>query len=67
MRGTVKVEPRGSDLVASVDDDPARFHQFGTKNMPARPVLPTVEVPSAWAEALDQAGAQVLKTAFRNT
>ena len=67
MKASVKVEARGSDLVASVDDDPARFHQFGTKNMPARPVLPTVDVPSEWAEALDQAGAQVLKTALRNT
>jgi len=63
MRGTVKVEPRGADqLVAYVADDPALFHQYGTKNMPARPILPTGEVPEAWANVIQESVEEVLKT-----
>ena len=63
MKSTVKVETRGNDqLVASIADDPARFHQSGTKRMPARPILPTGEVPEAWAKAVEESVLEALKT-----
>lgn len=41
--------PRGGAGVELVSTEVAGFHQFGTKNMPARPVLPSrAELPLAW-------------------
>jgi len=37
------------------------FHQVGTKNMKARPILPQYGIPAAWKRALDESARRVVR------
>lgn len=51
----VKVKPIGKGRVLIViDDKRARFHQKGTNNMPARPLVPD-GTPETWHKAIEEA------------
>lgn len=41
-------------LVLVFDDKLARFHHDGTKNMPARPLLPNNALPESWNVAIGE-------------
>jgi hypothetical protein len=45
----------------------AVYHQYGTKKMPARPLVPKTDepLPKSWAEPLQQAGTKALKALLR--
>lgn len=68
MRGSVQVTVYGTDIVASVDD-PFPYHQAGTANMPARPILPTGATPDSWVAAVDESVDEELQAyeIFRRT
>lgn len=52
----IKVTPaRGSGINVALGEDYGAFHQTGTRNMPARPILPTGPLPTSWREAIDEA------------
>lgn len=63
MRGGVQVRPMpGAGLeISFADPVPAIFHQYGTRKMVARPLLPRGTFPATWARALERAG----QTEFR--
>ncbi len=55
---------QGAGIVASFSSPyPAAFHQVGTKNMPARKVLPDTGIPDTWERAI----ADALESAFERT
>ena len=54
MRASVDVSAQGTEVTASIDD-PFPFHEAGTANMPARPILPYKGTPPAWEDAVDEA------------
>lgn len=56
MRGSVDVRPMRGAGIAITIDDVAGFHQGGTVDMVARPVLPSDDMPPLWEEALEAAG-----------
>ena len=61
----LEVKPTaGAGIAVTLDQPYSRFHQTGTKRMPARPILPTGELPEAWETAI--AGA-VVNAAARAT
>jgi phage gpG-like protein len=52
----VTVRPTaGSGISVELGEDYGAFHQVGTGNMPARPILPTGPLPTEWSEVIDQA------------
>lgn len=58
MLGNLEVKPMaGSGISVTMGGaDYAAFHQIGTTNMPARPVLPGVRgLPPSWSQAISQA------------
>lgn len=62
----VKIAPRrGAGIRITFETDYSRFHQTGTADMPARPVLPSNVLPAAWNKAIRDAceasAAKVLK------
>lgn len=63
MRGAVEVRPmQGAGIEITFGSaTPAIFHQYGTKKMAARPMLPRGTFPSTWARALERVG----QTEFR--
>ncbi len=60
----VTVSPSGgSGIRIELGESYGAFHQIGTSNMPARPILPTGPLPKAWSAAIDAA----TKRAFDQT
>ncbi len=55
MRDGVSVAPRaGAGVAIEIDADYAQFHQGGTANMEARPILPAEsELPDEWQDAIE--------------
>jgi len=53
MRGSVDVRTMSGTGISITINDEAGFHQGGTVNMPARPVLPGTTFPAKWNEALE--------------
>ena len=59
MMGGAQVTANGSTIEVRVDD-PAGYHQSGTRNMAARPIVPEgSDLPPAYEVALQQAAAGV--------
>lgn len=63
MRGSVQVRPApGAGIAITFGSaTPAIFHQYGTRKMAARPMLPRGTFPATWARALERVG----QTEFR--
>jgi hypothetical protein len=56
MRDSIEVSPMaGAGIKIVIDDEKAIFHQTGTTRMPARPILPTGEMPDTWERAIADA------------
>lgn len=55
MRGSIDVSPMQGAGISVTIDDPGGFHQAGTANMPARPILPENEFPETWDAAIRDA------------
>ena len=56
MLDELKVAPMsGAGLSISTDAPYSAFHQVGTKNMPARKILPDSALPASWNAALTRA------------
>jgi hypothetical protein len=55
MRGTVTVRPMPGAGISVTVDDPAVHHQYGTRDMPARPILPNAGMPDTWQRAIAEA------------
>lgn len=47
--------PGATQIVMSANRPYASFHQLGTKNMPARPILPEGDLPVTWRQDLEDA------------
>ena len=54
MLDSLSVVAKGDSIEISLDL-PAVHHQFGTKHMPARPILPTDELPESWQNKIAKA------------
>jgi phage gpG-like protein len=55
MREGIRVEPTsGAGIAITIDAPYAAFHQVGTVNMPARPVLPSYGLPARWKRAIEE-------------
>lgn len=55
MRGKVAHEVVSNGITLKVDDWKAAFHQYGTKRgIVPRRMLPSGELPEAWAEAIQE-------------
>jgi len=63
MRASVRVAPTPGAGVAITIDDPAKFHQTGTVNMVARPILPYGGFPAPWNAAIKQAASEQFREA----
>lgn len=63
MRGGITVKPmQGAGVeISFASDVPGIFHQYGTKKMAARPMLPRGAFPATWARAIERVG----QTEFR--
>lgn len=58
----VEVTPMaGAGISITVGADYGAFHQTGTRDMPARPILPTGPLPATWERALDDAAEQAFE------
>lgn len=57
MRRGIRVNLlRPSGIGITVPDPPSRFHQFGTRKMPRRAILPLrATLPKSWAAAIERA------------
>jgi hypothetical protein len=60
MYPNAQVTAQGSEIVIAVEDPPAIFHQDGTVNMVARPLLPEGDEAPAYELAVQQAAAVVM-------
>lgn len=65
MRNGIQVRPmQGAGIAVTFGNDvPAVFHQYGTKHMAARSILPRGAFPATWARALERVGAAEFKKA----
>ncbi len=64
MASSVNVKAEGASIALSIDD-PGIHHQFGTKHMPARPVLPSDSLPQAWQDEIEGAAARAVAKALK--
>ncbi len=56
MLDELEIRPMsGAGLSLTFGAPQSAFHQIGTKNMPARPLIPTGPLPRSWSEAIEQA------------
>lgn len=53
--GTEAVPMRGAGIMITVGEPYGVFHQTGTKNMVARPILPSKSFPKTWLKAITDA------------
>ncbi len=61
MKGSATASAEGTSVRVTVEE-PANFHQSGTADMPARPILPTDggALPDAWNAAYEAAAKRIL-------
>lgn len=52
-------------IVLTVGAPYGKFHQYGTRHMPARRILPAFGMPASWRQALDDAAQQSIREAKR--
>lgn len=56
LSSTMRSLPGATQIVMSATAPYSSFHQFGTKHMPARPILPEGdELPETWRQDLEDA------------
>lgn len=56
LRSSVRVAPTaGAGIAIVIGAEYARFHQTGTVNMAARPILPAGGFPASWSQAIKRA------------
>ena len=56
LSSTMRSLPGATQIVMSATAPYSSFHQFGTKNMPARPILPEGDaLPQTWRQDLEDA------------
>jgi hypothetical protein len=67
MRGGITVKPRqGAGIeISFASDVPAIFHQYGTKKMAARPMLPRGVMPATWSRAIENVGVSEFRKAIK--
>ena len=63
MRSSLTVESFGREITAKINL-PADYHQTGTINMVARPILPIDSIPPSWEEAINRIVQQILSEAM---
>lgn len=61
MRAATRVDPVQDGVVITVPN-PATFHQTGWSHGPARPIVPTGDMPPSWGAAIDGAAQAELAT-----
>ena len=62
MRASVDVRPGSGAGITFTIDDPAVHHQYGTVNMPARPMFPNqASLPDTWSRAIADASEEAFK------
>lgn len=62
MRASVDVSPMQGAGISITIDDPAVHHQYGTINMPARPIFPNQgALPDTWRRAIADAGEEAFE------
>jgi phage gpG-like protein len=62
MLDSLQIKPMsGAGLSITLDPPYAAFHQVGTKDMPARPILPRAGLPDTWRRALADAEDRVFE------
>ena len=55
MLDSLRIAPLpGAGIGITFDPPYTAFHQIGTRNMPARPVLPRAALPTSWREAIER-------------
>lgn len=64
MRGGTRVRPNGGAGLAMEAPPPANFHQSGTRNMPARKVIPDNGLPASWRAILQRIYSDRLRKGF---
>ncbi len=52
-------------IIVVFDEKTARFHDKGTGNMPARPLLPNGQLPASWREAIDVEFREAVRKKFQ--
>jgi hypothetical protein len=65
MRRGFKVMATAAQLTITNSTDYLKYHQTGTANMPARPVLPTGAMPPEWTRRIDSAVHNAIDRHFR--
>ena len=55
----VSVKADGDSIVVRLDE-PASYHQTGTKNLPKREIAPTDDLPMTWEVAVQEAADEVI-------
>lgn len=65
MRATANYRVTGSKLVVGLSDRKAAFHQYGTRRMPARPILPDRGLPPEDIEEVQEVFTSWLGRALR--
>lgn len=63
MRSRTKVVAGVKGITTSVPS-PGVFHQYGTKRMPARKIVPSGTLPRNWSRPVKEAGAIVIRSAI---
>jgi len=64
--GQVSVTPRaGAGITVTLGADYSQFHQTGTANMPARPILPNRGLPESWQNAIENAANEAFERAVK--
>ena len=61
MRKSLRVVASADGLTCSMAE-PFKFHQYGTVNMPARPILPAEGVPPEWEKVITETVEEVIMT-----
>jgi len=64
MRNSVVVATSKDMVTITVGTHYAEFHQYGTKNMPRRPIVPWLTLPKSWEQIIADAWADELDAHF---
>lgn len=64
LRRGIRVTPsQGAGITITVSAEYAGYHQTGTADMPARPIVPTNVLPAKWRAAIKRALTDAIKEA----
>lgn len=67
MAGSVEVESNSSNFITITVDAPAEYHQYGTRYMPQRQILPDEsQLPEKWEQAVRDAAEAALDKRFKD-